>query len=110
MQNGGEPINERVARVETRLLTVEDGVKNFRAFHTEVRNFIVREDTRQDDRATQDKSRARIHYWWLALLSALIAGGFAAVLTWALNFEDRHHIISDTPSSYIRNQNSEAPQ
>ena len=79
---------------------VEEGVANFRDFQTDVRKFIIRADTRAEEREELDKHRSRIHYWWLALLSAIIVYCFTALLGWVLSFESRHHVsVSQNPGT-----------
>lgn len=83
---------------------VEEGVANFRDFQTVVREFIVRADERARIEDELDKKRSRIHYRWLALLSALIVAGFSAILSWAISFESRHKSVVQHDQSSIQQQ------
>ena len=90
--------------------TVEEGIKNFRDFHSDVRDFISRSDERaihrakmeqedKEEKAVVDKRRARIHFWWLGLLSGAILLLLGEFLSWTKDFESRHH-VSTTPQTY----------
>ena len=97
----------QVAKLEERMESVEEGIQNFRAFHSDVREFITRSDERAKHRAEQeavekqerdslDKRRSRIHFWWLGILSGIILLCFAAGLNYVTSFEKRHH-VSEAP-------------
>lgn len=101
-----QPAGERVARLEERMNKVEEGVANFRDFQTDVRKFITRSDTREEEREKLDRKRAKVHYWWLALLTGLIVSFFGWWLGWASNV---HH-ISENSSAPTVTHAVESPQ
>ena len=98
----------QIGKLEERMNVVEEGVANFRSFQTDVREFITRSDERAKQRAQQeqlekeqrdklDKKRARIHFWWLGLLSGAILLLFGAFLQWAAN----HHVSSQNHQQQV---------
>jgi len=116
--SGGDNHGERLSRIEERLRIVEGWVEISRNFHTEAHDFFTRQDERakqreiqekreKEDQARKDKEeekkdrrRARIHFWWLSLLSGLILTFFGWMLNWADHFEQRHH-ISQSPQQSL---------
>lgn len=87
---------QRIVRLETKVEIALEGVGNFREFQVEARDFFTTAKVERKVQEGKDKRRARIHYWWLALLSALIVSGFSILLAQFLQLKSDHH-ISDAP-------------
>ncbi len=78
--------------MEHRMDKVEEGVANFREFQVEMRAFTVRADEREEQRVRTERRRARIHFWLLSLVGAIVVSGMAAFFSWMVNFMETHHI------------------
>lgn len=112
-------LGERIAVLETRMNTVEEGVSNFRDFQKDARDFFTRSDERAKHRTEQeaeekeqadkkDQRRATLHFSLLGGLISLIVGLILWLVQWTSNFEKRHHVsedktVSQTQSAHIPN-------
>ena len=101
---------ERIAKLEERMERAEEFMGNSLAHQRKVEDFISRSDERaihrakmeqedKEEKAVVDKRRARIHFWWLGLLSGAILLLLGEFLSWTKDFESRHH-VSTTPQTY----------
>src|SRR6516164_990107 len=90
---------ERLAALEERMQTVEEGIKNFRDFHSDVRDFISRSDERAKMRAEEEKRKDKWTKAIIALAIGIILALFGYVLQWTQTFESKHH-VSSTPMNY----------
>lgn len=100
--NGDELLHilQEVAEMRGRLVSVEEGVANFRKFQYEmrehrdaVREFIATHKESEKNREHIDKRRAHIHFALLSGLITLVAGCAIALFTWILN---GHHTVVET--------------
>ena len=72
---------ERFGRLEVRMERVEEGVANFKSFQTDMRKFVTRFETNEENRQKTDSRRARIHYALLTLLIGIVIAMFTFILT-----------------------------
>lgn len=73
---------ERIRGLEVQMSQVQEGVANFRQFQKTTADFISWFRGREEERDRTDKRRARIHFWWLGVLSGLLVVAFGWMLHW----------------------------
>ena len=74
-----EGVEAKLARLDQRMSTVEEGVSNFRNFQTDMRDFVSRYDERQREEERRSKSSDRRLNAILVLLT-LIGAAFTVAL------------------------------
>jgi hypothetical protein len=118
--NGGYPNGERVGRLEERMNRVEEGIANFRAFHQDVREFITRADTRDEERKDALERRdnevkeavrrreSKLNMWFAILgLTVAILTGLVGYLT----YRDSQRKLGETAKPVVSStQDSGLPQ
>ena len=77
-----------------------EGVSNFKQFQKNNIEFMGWFRATQEEKARLDSARAKLHYWWLGILSAIIVASVLGAGAWIINFMTTHHITeSNTPVS-----------
>jgi len=112
----------KVVGLEGDTAIAKEGIYDFRAFQREHLQwmgwFKANEENRQKEeirlakeREAKDKARARIHYWWLGILSTIIVGAVLGIGSWLFNFLTTHHISDNRPVATTSEvQNAHIPQ
>jgi hypothetical protein len=93
-----ETLSERVARLETDMATLKNILPQFNAHLIRSNRFFDQHEQEEETRKYLDEKRARLHYWLLGILSALIVASILGTAAWIGNFLNTHHISSTTTS------------
>lgn len=96
-------LEERVTAQQAMLFQMTKQMGDFKTFFDQ---HEAKEDEREhremqdrEDKKTLDEKRAKIHYWWLSILSALIIASIIGLTSWMMNFMSTHHISSNVSLS-----------
>jgi hypothetical protein len=91
--------------IERRLVILENIITGPTGLDRFVRDEFAKQDGERlsttkyrEERELLDKKRARIHFWWLGILSALIVGFLLWFMQWTVAFFSTHHISENMPS------------
>lgn len=108
-QGGGDRTDllSRTIQLEARMNYMESFIPQINAHMRTTEAFMTthaaeekdrerREIEAREDKKSQDERRAKIHFWWLGILSALIVASIIGLATWMMNFMSNHHISSNS--------------
>ena len=81
-----------IAELEARMVTVEEGVSNFREFQEKAQSFFVADRVREQERDKVDRRRSKIHFALLGAALTLLTG---ILLILAQLWAGGHRIVSN---------------
>jgi hypothetical protein len=91
-----ETLSERIARLEVDMVNLKAILPQFNAHLIRSNRFFDQHEQEEETRKYLDEKRARLHYWLLGILSALIIASILGTAAWIGNFLNTHHISSST--------------